>query len=291
MLKTIWHKYLKRPYKLQVLDETLGSPERTIIFLHGLAGANSMWRKTIDGLTDCRVISIDLLGFGSSPKPDFLSYTIHDQKRMLRYTLQKLHVAHKPITIVGHSLGALIGIEYTHAYPRHIQRLVLIAPPLYSAEDDESAKKSLGFDIAKRQLAGLYSLYKFARDQPKWTITAIQRARLISPVARTMLLSEETWLPFTRTLQNAIEFQEVYKKAVELTVPSTIIYGTADAVIIPHFLQKAAAKNNQMTLCTIRGGTHAIDRRMRNAIYTALDVKQPVRKNILRPVLPRRQKQ
>lgn len=262
MLPDILHKYLRLPYKLHVTDRTIGTPRETLVFLHGIAGSGGMWEKVVTELTDVRVITVDLLGFGQSARPTHLDYTIADHTRMLRYTLKRKRIRGR-VRLVGYSLGALVSVEYATRYRRDVASLILCAPPLYTNEGMlEREKKTL----ADRQTNGLLSFYKELRGRPDWTIAAADRAKAILPIARTMTITEDYWFSFYHTLQNSIESQTTLIDVERLRKPVTIIYGTADPVIITTYIKEVAKRNHHIETVSILGGTHRLDKRFRSIL-------------------------
>lgn len=262
MFSNLLHRYLRLPYKLHVTDRTVGTPRATLVFLHGIAGSGTMWEKVLAELTDVRVITIDLLGFGRSARPTHLDYTIADHTRMVRYTLQRKRLSGK-VHFVGYSLGALVAVEYATRYKRDVASLVLCAPPFYTNEGMlERERKTL----ADRQTNALLNFYRELRKRPDWTIETAARAKVVLPIARTMTITEDYWFSFYHTLKNSIESQTTLIDVERLRKPVTIIYGTADPVIITGYIKEVAKKNHHIKTVSILGGTHRLDKRFRGVL-------------------------
>jgi len=262
MLPEFIHKYFRLPYKLYTTDRTIGTPKETIVLLHGIASSGEMWTKMVTELHDVRVITIDLLGFGRSPRPAHLDYTIADHARMVRYTLLRKRVLGK-IRLVGHSLGALVSVEYATRYKRDVASLILCAPPLYTNEAMLEREKKT---IADRQTNALLNLYRELRRRPDWTIETAAKAKLVIPIARTMTITEGYWFSFYHTLKNSIESQTTLIDVERLRKPVTIIYGTADPVIISAYIKEVAGKNPHIKTISLLGGSHRLDKRFRQAV-------------------------
>ena len=100
-IEQFWHGKLRRPYRLHIAyygEE--GKP--VIVLLHGIAASGEDWRALIPLLTPYyRCITIDLLGFGRSPKPQWAEYDMAQHLRAVRCTLRSLHIP-KPYILVGH---------------------------------------------------------------------------------------------------------------------------------------------------------------------------------------------
>jgi pimeloyl-ACP methyl ester carboxylesterase len=101
-----------------------GSDGPLLLLIHGMAGSSRTWAKVLEGLGDhARVIAPDLLGHGQSAKPRG-DYSLGAFASGLRDLLVAL--GHDRATVVGHSLGGGIAMQFTYQYPEHVERLVLV---------------------------------------------------------------------------------------------------------------------------------------------------------------------
>lgn len=109
-----------------------GPPDaHPIVLLHGITGSHRYWvRKAAPLARRFRLIVPDLPGFGRSPKPH-VHYTPDLFTEALRGLLERLGVAGRPLSIVGHSLGGIIASEYVRRYPEGIERLVIMSLPRF----------------------------------------------------------------------------------------------------------------------------------------------------------------
>src|SRR5688572_20851458 len=122
---------LRIPYALHVRQNRLGATRLTVLFLHGLGGTGDIWDPIIARLPhDVGIVTIDLLGFGKSPKPSWAEFNVKTQARSIAATFLK-HRLVGPVIIVGHSMGALVAVELARKYPRIVKGLVLCNPPFY----------------------------------------------------------------------------------------------------------------------------------------------------------------
>lgn len=102
-----------------------------IVLLHGYLASSHYFKWVQKRLEkDYRIIALDLLGFGRSPKPG--SYGYPEQLEAIRATLRHLGIS-LPVTLVGHSMGALIALRYANAFPNDISKLMLFNPPMYAS--------------------------------------------------------------------------------------------------------------------------------------------------------------
>jgi pimeloyl-ACP methyl ester carboxylesterase len=96
-----------------------------ILLLHGIGMDHKSWLPVIERLSDrYTVIAPDLRGHGLSDKPR-ADYSIAGYANAMRDLLTVLGVG--SVTVVGHSLGGGIAMQFAYQYPQMTQRLVLVA--------------------------------------------------------------------------------------------------------------------------------------------------------------------
>jgi pimeloyl-ACP methyl ester carboxylesterase len=95
-----------------------------LLLIHGMGGSSENWRAVIEPLArDHTVIVPDLPGHGgSSPGGD---YSVGGLAAGLRDLL--LVLAHDRATLVGHSLGGGIAMQFAYQFPEIVERLVLVS--------------------------------------------------------------------------------------------------------------------------------------------------------------------
>ena len=109
-------------HELSYLDSGTGS---VVLFIHGILGSQRQWTHLIDRLhDDHRVIVPDLFGHGESDKP-VGDYSLGAHAATMRDLLDRLGI--ERVTLVGHSLGGGIAMEFYYLFPERVERLVLVA--------------------------------------------------------------------------------------------------------------------------------------------------------------------
>jgi pimeloyl-ACP methyl ester carboxylesterase len=105
-----------------VRDEGQGE---ALLLIHGMAGSSLTWRAIQPELAKkYRVIAPDLLGHGQSAKPR-TDYSLGAFAVGLRDLLDELGV--DSVTVVGHSLGGGIAMQFLYQHPDYCRRLILIS--------------------------------------------------------------------------------------------------------------------------------------------------------------------
>lgn len=138
MFDRIIHRWLRIPYTLNVHYFCRpDNPKSTILLIHGLGTSWRTWKPLTQYLPkDARIIAIDMLGFGNSPKPDWKSYNVQDQATSIAATLRRESITRLDI-VIGHSMGSLAAVELAKKYPKLTQSLILCSPPIYQPKADE----------------------------------------------------------------------------------------------------------------------------------------------------------
>jgi pimeloyl-ACP methyl ester carboxylesterase len=96
-----------------------------ILFIHGLTGSRRNWAHLVDALdTDHRVLAPDLFGHGTSAKP-MGDYSLGAHAATLRDLLDLLGVSR--VTLVGHSFGGGIAMQFCYLFPERVECLVLVS--------------------------------------------------------------------------------------------------------------------------------------------------------------------
>jgi pimeloyl-ACP methyl ester carboxylesterase len=96
-----------------------------LLLVHGIGDSSDTWRELIPLLArQHTVIAPDLLGHGQSDKPR-ADYSVAAFANGLRDLLEVLELPRA--TIVGHSLGGGVAMQFAYQYPEHCERLVLVS--------------------------------------------------------------------------------------------------------------------------------------------------------------------
>jgi len=96
-----------------------------LLLIHGMAGALDTWRSVVEPLArHATVLAVDLPGHGSS-SPGGGDYSLGSLATFLRDVL--LALGHERVTLVGHSLGGGIAMQFSYQFPEMTERLVLVS--------------------------------------------------------------------------------------------------------------------------------------------------------------------
>lgn len=112
--------------QMHYLDQ--GNPNGTpLLFIHGNVSSSVWWRYTLERLADSpyRLIAPDLRGRGET-KGQADHWTIETLAHDLRGLVEALGLG--SLHLIGHSLGALVAIQYALDFKPEVRSLFLLAP-------------------------------------------------------------------------------------------------------------------------------------------------------------------
>lgn len=248
MWQTFLHKWLKVPYQLHSHQYHNPAHARvTVILLHGIGSSYKMWDDVAKKLPrDTRVIALDLLGFGNSPKPEWKTYHAKAQADSIVTTLLSLHVT-GPIVIVGHSLGALVAVEFARRYPRLVKSLVLVSPPIFRTSADIRR-----FAYKPEEFVKL--VHKTASERPEDLARLLQIAakyKLVNKGFDPALVNATTYIA---TLDASIINQTTTKDIIKLRQPIHIISGKFDPLVMERNIKYVVSHGRHITWNTVLSG-------------------------------------
>jgi pimeloyl-ACP methyl ester carboxylesterase len=103
----------------------IGGEGPVLLLIHGMAGTCENWRSVIEPLARHHtVIAPDLPGHGLSAGGSG-DYSLGNLAAGLRDLL--LVLGHERATLVGHSLGGGIAMQFSYQFPEMVERLVLVS--------------------------------------------------------------------------------------------------------------------------------------------------------------------
>jgi pimeloyl-ACP methyl ester carboxylesterase len=209
-----------------------------VVLIHGMAGSLTTWDPVFAELArTCDVIAIDLPGHGESSRLRG-DYSLGSLAASVRDVLDELGVG--SATVVGHSLGGGIAMQFMYQFPERCERLVLVSSGGLGREVTPMLR-ALAVPGAGLALAGI------ARIQHQRQVAAV--GRLVRPLARRVwndlpymvrqlgtLDDPETRRSFLATIHAVIEVGGQGINATDRLhladgLPTLIVWGEDDRII------------------------------------------------------------
>jgi pimeloyl-ACP methyl ester carboxylesterase len=207
-------------------DEGTGE---VLLLVHGMGGSSNTWSGVIPLLAKkYRVIAPDLLGHGESDKPRG-DYSVGAFAVLLRDLLDALDVPR--VTVIGHSLGGGIAMQFAYQHRQYCERIVLISSGGFG--DD------VGRALRLLSLPGSELVLPVIASRPAVLAGNALRALMGSSdrfKARPSLSNRDHRQAFLRTLRSVVDFRGQAVSALNRLclhgfLPALIISGDQDRVI------------------------------------------------------------
>ena len=128
-----------------------------LILMHGFGASTFSWRDVIEPLSQVGdVIAYDRPAFGFTDRPTTWSepspYGFDGNLQLLRGLIEK-YAANREVILVGHSAGGQLAAEFARLNPALVQKLILVAPAIYTTGGNSSGL-SWVFDIPQIDALG-----------------------------------------------------------------------------------------------------------------------------------------
>jgi pimeloyl-ACP methyl ester carboxylesterase len=122
-LRPTEHEITLHGHRVSYREAGNGGP--VVLLIHGIVGCAEQWDQVMPLLAEhYTVIAPDLLGHGQSAKPRG-DYSLGAYAASVRDLLVAL--GHRRATVVGHSLGGGVAMQFSYEYPPFAERLVLVS--------------------------------------------------------------------------------------------------------------------------------------------------------------------
>jgi pimeloyl-ACP methyl ester carboxylesterase len=179
---------------------------RPVIFLHGWVGS---WRYWISSMqvtsTSYRAYAMDLWGFGDTAH-NVLNYSLEQQTSLIDRFLMEMGIG--KIALVGHGLGALVGMSFATRFPQSVDRMMAVSCPLdYAAVNN------------RMRTATPQELTDWLSSRTPEATTALVDAAKADPQAITASLV-------------GLQSNNIFTNFRALNIPCLLVYGDKDPGII-----------------------------------------------------------
>jgi pimeloyl-ACP methyl ester carboxylesterase len=181
---------------------------RPVIFLHGWVGS---WRYWISAMqvasTSYRAYALDLWGYGDTSHIA-ANYTLDQQASLIDHFLNEMGIG--KIALVGHGLGALVGMKFAVRFPTSVDRMMAISCPLTAEAVNTRLQSTSPADLTD-----------WLSSRTPEALTALSDASKTDPQA----------VPASMQGFRADNFYGSFRA---LNIPTLLVYGERDqAILLP----------------------------------------------------------
>ncbi|HUG86475.1 MAG TPA: alpha/beta hydrolase [Euzebya sp.] len=249
------------------------------VLVHGLGASHLSWQPFEPLLAAThRVIAVDLVGFGHT-EPAGRGTTVADNRDHLARFIRE--VVDGPVTLMGNSMGGMVGVLLAHAHPTLVEAMVLLCPALPSTLNPGSLRRM------DPQMAMYFALYntpvlgeRFLRRRRSRTTPAQQVHELLEIICtdadrvpretvdllvamaaarRQYAWADRAFLTAERSLMRQLTLgRQRYLAAIDgLGIPTLLVHGEDDRLVAVSAAIAVAPRNPHIELVTMPGVGHA----------------------------------
>ncbi len=209
-----------------------------LLLIHGMAGSSATWRAVLPQLSKkYRVVAPDLFGHGESAKPRG-DYSLGAFAVSLRDLLDELGITRA--TVVGHSLGGGVAMQFIYQHRDYCERLVLISSGGLGPE--------LSFTLRMLSAPGVELVLPVVASRPVLNVANKLGSWLTSAGVHSPSESAEIWnaysslsdgqtrQAFLRALRSVVDYRGQAVSAINRLhlgsgLPILLIWGDQDRII------------------------------------------------------------
>lgn len=211
-----------------------------ILLIHGIGDNSTTWATVQSRLAQrFTVIAVDLLGHGQSDKPR-ADYSVAAYANGMRDLLSVLDI--ERVTVIGHSLGGGVAMQFAYQFPQLVERLVLVGAGGVTKDVNivfRLASLPLGGEaLALLRLPLVLPAVQLVGRAAGLVLGSTRVGRDLPDVLRVLADLPEPMASsaFTRTLRAVVDWRGQMVTMLDRcylteSVPVQIIWGTEDVVV------------------------------------------------------------
>jgi pimeloyl-ACP methyl ester carboxylesterase len=211
-----------------------------LLLIHGIGDNSTTWNTVQAKLAQrFTVIAVDLLGHGQSDKPR-ADYSVAAYANGMRDLLSVLDV--ERVTVIGHSLGGGVAMQFAYQFPHLVERLVLVGAGGVTRDVNivlRFASLPMGGEaLALLRLPLVLPVVQVAGRAAGMVLGSTKLGRDLPDVLRVLADLPEPMASsaFTRTLRAVVDWRGQMVTMLDRcylmeSIPVQIIWGTEDVVL------------------------------------------------------------
>jgi pimeloyl-ACP methyl ester carboxylesterase len=204
-----------------------------LVLLHAFPLDRGMWEGQWQAFADrCRVIAVDLPGFGQSPVDP--AYTVDTAADRLAILCNQLNLP--KVVVGGLSMGGYVALAFARRHPRLLAGLILA--DTRSEPDDAPGKENRNRLVKLTEEYGPSKVYEVML--PKVLAERTQKEKPEVMEFARMLAARQTAAGVVRGLMALRDRPDATPDLAEIAVPTLVIVGEEDSVTPPSVAEAMA---------------------------------------------------
>lgn len=244
---------LSHPLSARVLGS--GPP---VVLVHGLGASGRYWGAAYDRLAEDHLLVVpDLLGFGSSPRPDH-GYG-PDEHAAAVYGCLDVAGVDEPAVLVAHSAGTIVALRMAATRPERVRAVIAFGPPLYA-----SAAEATQHVAALGMMARLFANDgRVAERVCHWVCRHRALAARLAVISTPGLPPEvvadgvqHSWNSYSESLMELVFVGDLNEWFDDIAQPVVLVAGDSDRACDFEWLRRLADRHDNIRLETWTGDHH-----------------------------------
>jgi pimeloyl-ACP methyl ester carboxylesterase len=246
-----------------------------VLLVHGLGGSAGNWSLVAPRCAEfARVLAVDLPGHGrSGPAP------VHDIDTHVRTVIAVIELmGPEKVALVGNSMGGLVAEFVASRRPDLLSCLLLLSPATPPASLSPPSSPVVAARLLLRSLPAvgpLVTAASVARRGPRRQIEemlevvmedpsrlpadAVERTIETATLRRTMPWAPKAFADSTGSIRRLFLRRHRYVSMIDgITVPTTLVYGACDKVVVPASLRWLARRRSDWRAVELPDTGHTV---------------------------------
>jgi (E)-2-((N-methylformamido)methylene)succinate hydrolase len=232
---------------------TLQGQGEPVVLVHGVGMASAVWRPQADALArEVQVVSCDLLGHGASDLPPE-GVTLGDYARQLAALLD--HLGMPQANVVGHSMGALVALEFALHYPARTLRVAAVNAVFQRTPQQRAAVQARAAALLREGAAA-----SIAPTLARWFGNPVPPPLQASAQLVERLLREVNPVGYARAYEVFASSDRVHEERLPaLAAPALFLTGELDPNSSPAMSQAMARLAPRSQVVVLPGARHMMN--------------------------------
>ena len=209
-----------------------------LVLLHGLTNPATAWVPAAEVLARSHdVVVVDLLGFGDSPAPLSLHYSLADHVAAVLGTVSALWGPDRKVTFAGEGLGATVALGCAATVPDRSAGVVAISAGLL---EPGTSLDDLAKDERSARLIAL-------RDMAHWLASSEKKSTARAERAEARLV------PILRSVENTMLATDPVDLLAQVPAPARFIVPSDDVLTPAAYLARVCEKREGFEFVAVAG--------------------------------------
>lgn len=223
-----------------------------LVLIHGVGMTRAAWAPQVEAFAaDFKVVSYDMLGHGQSERPPE-DATLADYARQLATLLD--HLENPVASVVGHSMGALVALEFALTFPARTRRVAALNAVFRRDAQQRAAVTARAQSLQDGVVAGIEATME------RWFGHPVPAALQLQAASVARMLREVDPVGYARTYRLFASSDAVHAESLATLAPAALFMtGELDPNSSPDMSRAMAALAPKAQLDIVADARHMMN--------------------------------